>query len=250
MNSSNVSDQSKQAFSLSKLLILAAVCVSIIGLILLGNWQLRRLDWKLALIERIESRVSAIATLAPKPADWPNITRKADEYRHVTLQGQFLHDKETLVWALTEKGNGYWVVTPLLTPNTEIVLINRGFVPIDAANPSKRAAGQINGNITVTGLLRINEPNGITLRKNKPADEYWYSRDIVAIAQARSLKNVAPYFIDADNTENPGGLPIGGLTKIDFRNAHLVYALTWYALAILLAVMSLRVIRLENRNDV
>lgn len=244
-----MSEQSKQAFNLPKLLILGAVSLSIIGLILLGNWQLRRLDWKLALIERIESRVSAAATIAPKINDWPSITRKADEYRHITIQGRFLHDKEALVWALTEHGNGYWVITPLLTPDSEIVLINRGYVPIEAADTATRESGQINGNITVTGLLRINEPDGITLRKNEPSAEHWYSRDIFAIAQTRELKNVAPYFVDADDTKNPGGLPVGGLTIIDFRNTHLIYAISWYALAILLAAMTLRVLWLERRSQ-
>ncbi|HIL91810.1 MAG TPA: SURF1 family protein [Cycloclasticus sp.] len=224
------------------------IVLSIIGLILLGNWQLNRLDWKLALIERIENRVSATAVTAPSKEHWPTINREKDEYRHVSVHGKFLHEKETLVWAITEHGNGYWVLTPLITANQETVLINRGYVPIDAANPSKRLAGQIKGDVTIVGLLRIDEPNGIPLRDNKPSAEHWYSRDIAAIAQARSLKNVAPYFIDADNADNPSGLPIGGLTLVNHRNSHLLYALTWYGLALLLAIMTVRVIRLERKK--
>jgi surfeit locus 1 family protein len=226
-----------------------AIVLSIIGLILLGNWQLNRLDWKLALIERVENRVSTTAVIAPSKEQWPSISREKDEYRHVSVQGQFLHEKETLVWAITEHGNGYWVLTPLVTANQETLLINRGFVPIYAANPSTRLAGQIKGYVTVTGLLRINEPKGIPLRDNDPAAEHWYSRDITAIAHARQLKNTAPYFIDADNTKNPSGLPIGGLTIINHRNSHLLYALTWYALALLLAIMSIYVIRLERKGS-
>jgi len=50
------------------------------------------------------------------------------------------------------------------------------------------------------------------------------------------LSEVAPFFIDADATANPGGYPVGGLTVVDFSNNHLVYALTWFALAVLSAV--------------
>ena len=53
------------------------------------------------------------------------------------------------------------------------------------------------------------------------------------LAQARKLGAVAPYFIDADATPNPGGAPLGGLTVVSFRNAHLAYAATWFALAAL-----------------
>ena len=58
---------------------------------------------------------------------------------------------------------------------------------------------------------------------------------MAAIAAARDLTGVAPYFVDADATPNPGGLPVGGLTVIAFPNNHLVYAITWYGMALMLA---------------
>ncbi|HVX81743.1 MAG TPA: SURF1 family cytochrome oxidase biogenesis protein, partial [Devosiaceae bacterium] len=97
-----------------------------------------------------------------------------------------------------------------------------------------RQAGQIAGETQVTGLLRISEPGGGFLRANDPAADRWYSRDVAAIARARGLGTVAPYFVDADATPNAGGLPVGGLTVIRFPNNHLLYALTWFALAALL----------------
>ena len=230
------------------MLILGAIVIAILGLILLGNWQFRRLDWKLALIERVEGRAFASPIAAPTAAAWSGINRETEEYRRVVINGRFLHQRETLVWALTERGNGYWVLTPLLTPAGETVLINRGYVPVAAAKPAQRGAGLIDGEVSVTGLLRISEPGGIPLRDNDPAAERWYSRDVGAIARARKLTNAVPYFIDADDTANPGGLPIGGLTRLSYRNTYLVYALTWYGLALLLAALTLRVICLERRG--
>ncbi|PCJ84692.1 MAG: hypothetical protein COA54_13020 [Thiotrichaceae bacterium] len=228
-------------------LILTVIAVVISGLVLLGNWQLSRLDWKLALIDRIESRVFATPVAAPTMDNWSGISQESDEYRHVYIHGYFQHERETLVWALTEYGNGYWVLTPIKTTTGETVLINRGYVSVENADSVLRSAGQIEGEVLVTGLLRINEPDGIALRKNDPLAEHWYSRDVNAIAQARQLNNVAPYFIDADNSVNPGGLPIGGLTRIEFRNVHFIYAVTWYGMALILAVMTLRVVWLERR---
>ncbi|MBW8728093.1 MAG: hypothetical protein JF625_23485, partial [Inquilinus limosus] len=75
----------------------------------------------------------------------------------------------------------------------------------------------------------------------------WYSRDVAAIAASRGLTDVAPYFIDADATPNPGGLPIGGLTVIAFPNSHLVYAVTWFGLAGLLAFGVGYAVRSERR---
>jgi surfeit locus 1 family protein len=134
----------------------------------------------------------------------------------------------TLVDALTERGGGFWVIAPLRTADG-VVLINRGFVPRERGRSFSVSAGVP---ATVTGLLRITEPDGRFLRPNAPAQDRWFSRDIGAIARARGLGQVAPFFVDADAAPNPGGYPIGGLTVVKFRNAHLVYALTWFGLAI------------------
>jgi surfeit locus 1 family protein len=133
---------------------------------------------------------------------------------------------------VTERGAGFWVLTPLILADDTAVIVNRGFVPADRRDPAARVASELAaGPVAVTGLLRISEPGGAFLRSNDPAGDRWFSRDVAAIAAAKGITDVAPYFIDADATPNPGGLPIGGLTVVTFRNTHLVYALTWYALA-------------------
>ena len=153
--------------------------------------------------------------------------------------------------ASTELGPGYWVLTPLQILDGTLVLVNRGFVPTGRRDPATRKAGEIAGEATVTGLLRITELGGTLLRSNDPLSGRWYSRDVAAIAAARGLTDVAPYFIDADAAANAtsGGSdsPVGGLTVITFHNNHLIYAITWYALALMLAGGTAYVIRQEWR---
>jgi surfeit locus 1 family protein len=95
--------------------------------------------------------------------------------------------------------------------------------------------------------MRITEPKGSLLQSNEPASGRWYSRDVAAIAAEKHVADAAEYFIDADNTPNPGGLPIGGLTRIVFANNHLVYAITWFGLALMVAGLLAFVIRSEVR---
>jgi len=196
-------------------------------------WQIERLGWKLDLIAAVDARVKAPPSALPPPADWAAMNATDDEYRHVQVHGTLLHC-ETLVQALTELGGGYWVMTPLQTVDG-IVLINRGFVPSDRRDPATRAA-QPGGPVTVTGLLRMSEPGGGFLRPNDPKDGRWYSRDVQAIANACGLAKVAPFFIDAEASPANAGPPFGGMTVVAFRNAHLSYAVTWFALALLSAV--------------
>jgi len=212
----------------------------------LGTWQVERRVWKLALIDRVEARIHAEPVPAPGPEEWPGLTAASAEYRRVRLTGRFAHDRATLVQALSERGAGFWVLVPLVTDRGFTVLVNRGFVPTEARERSARAAGEPEGEVTLTGLLRLSEPGGGFLRRNDPAADRWYSRDVAAIATARGIDGpteVAPYFVDADAAPNPGGLPMGGLTVVAFHNNHLVYALTWYALALMTAGALIFVLR-------
>ncbi|KAB2700535.1 SURF1 family protein [Ochrobactrum sp. Kaboul] len=214
----------------------------------LGIWQIERLQWKLDLIARVDARVHAEPVAAPGKDDWANINQKDDEYRHVTITGTYLNDKEVLVRALTERGAGYWVLTPLRSTDGSLTYINRGFVPSDKRDLSTRQETQIAGETTVTGLLRMPEPDGFFLRPNDPAKNSWNSRDVAAFAAKENLGTVAPYFIDADAKSNPGNQPVGGLTVVSFRNSHLSYAVTWFALAAMVAGAAVFVWRYERKS--
>jgi surfeit locus 1 family protein len=213
------------------------VIIAIVLLTSLGVWQVQRLAWKNDLIARVNARVNAPAVAAP-PASTP-VNAKDDEYRHVTVTGRFLNAAEAQVYTVSAYGGGYWVMTPLRRDDGGIVFINRGFVPIDKQAPKTRTVGNTDADVTVTGLLRMPEVKGwLFSQANDPTHDRWYRRDIAAIATARHLGPVAPYFIDADATPNPGGWPKGGLTVIHFPNSHLMYAITWFAMALGLAGVS------------
>jgi surfeit locus 1 family protein len=213
---------------------LAAVSLLATALFLgLGVWQVERRASKLALIEAVAERVDAPPVLAPPPAQWPSVRPEHDAYRHVTIRGRYLDDRETLVQALTEDGAGFWVMTPLRSDGGAVVLVNRGFVPSERKEQSTRRSGLVKGEASVVGLLRMSEPKGGFLRSNQPAQDRWFSRDVDAIVRACGLGHAAPYFIDADAAPNAGGWPRGGMTVVAFPNNHLVYSITWFGLAML-----------------
>ena len=203
----------------------ATLWIGAVALLLaLGTWQVQRRSWKLDLIHRVETRLAA----APVPA--PRSAGPDDAYLRVRASGNYMVGRDSFVQAVTERGPGWWVLTPLMTRDTTI-LVNRGFVERRAATSPPPV-----GDVTVQGLLRPSEPGGGFLRSNVPHLDRWYSRDVAAIAKRRGLGQTAPYFIDADaqHSARPGD-PIGGLTVVRFTNPHLAYAITWYMLAIMTA---------------
>lgn len=215
-----------------------AACLTA-GFVLLGNWQVRRLHWKLALIHDITTRVHAAPVPAPGPSSWPRIEAGHLQYLHVLLKGQFLAGKHTLVHGTSAKGYGYWLMAPFRTDRGFVVLVNRGYVPPDlVGTPAYAETRAPAGTVALTGLLRLTEPHGGFLRPNHPDANQWYSRDVAAIARADDLPaaHVAPYFVDADAGANPHEWPAGGLTKIHFDNPHLGYAITWYLMALATAL--------------
>ncbi|MEX2128323.1 MAG: SURF1 family protein [Xanthobacteraceae bacterium] len=224
---------------LALLAILTALGIAI--LLGLGFWQLERLAWKQNLIARVEARTKAPVTPLPPESEWQDVNAERDEYRRVSASGTLRHDKEVHVYTVVSEqrgryaGPGYWVLTPLQLPSGGVVIVNRGFVPVDRKDPATRRLGQVEGRVTVTGLQRMPEQTNFFTPENDPARNAWYRRDPGEIARALKLDRAAPFTIDADATPNPGGLPQGGDTRVNFPNNHLQYAITWFGLVLALA---------------
>lgn len=206
---------------------IASVGLALLAALLLvglGGWQVQRLVWKRALIERVETRLAAAPVALPPRPDWPRLAADG-EYSRLRLSGRWLAGRPAFVQAVTAIGPGWWVMSALRTPEGTIV-VNRGFVPSDRRAEVPAATGHA----TVTGLLRRSEPQGAFLRRNDPGQDRWYSRDVTAIARARGWDDPAPFFIDA-GASGGGGWPRGGMTVVRFPNNHLIYAITWFSLA-------------------
>ncbi|HEU4709469.1 MAG TPA: SURF1 family protein [Methylophilaceae bacterium] len=240
--------------STAALIVLAVVAALFFaGFAALGTWQVKRLSWKLDLIARVEQRAYSAPEPLPAVSRWPQVTAASDEYRHVRLKGSYLYDLTLKVRATTQLGSGYWLLTPLQLADGGIVFINRGFITPEGQDTGQQAGPADTAQpVVVTGLLRMSEPGGGFLRKNDPAHGRWYSRDIQAMANIRKLAHVAPFFVDADagtagTAKTGNGYPVGGLTVLHFHNNHLVYAITWYALALMVAGGAWWVVRDERR---
>ena len=230
-------------------LVLAAL--AFVTLISLGNWQVRRLHWKEALLASVEQQLQAPPiTLAEAEA----LPRSEIEYRPITVTGRFEHDRERHFFATYQGQSGYYVYTPLRLADGRAIFVNRGFVPFDMKDAATRQEGQVTGTVTVTGLARdrLDEKPSFAVPENDIAQNIFYWKDIDAMARSTGLSagEVVPFFVDAGDAPNPGGLPVGGVTRISFPNDHLQYAITWYGLAATLAIIvGLLAYRGWRKND-
>jgi surfeit locus 1 family protein len=220
------------------LLALAGLAV----LIGLGTWQMSRKAWKEGLLAQIAERARAEPiALADALRRWHETGDV--EYLHVRVAGRFRHDAEAHVFAIDERlGPGFHVYTPLETPNGQLMLVNRGFVPDRLKDAALRPQGQTPGEVLVTGLARRPQPPAWFTPASRPDRNMFYWPDFAGMVsalpgsrQGGPPQRVVPFFLEADvQPANPGGLPKGGVTRLALPNRHLEYALTWYGLALTL----------------
>lgn len=215
-------------------------------LIGLGTWQIERLRWKEDLIA---GRAGAIA--AP-PVELPRTLEAARplEFHRVQVRGQFVYEHEIPVHAIERQRGaaGYLVVTPLRLGDGTVVLVERGWVPTEKRDAATRSGGNPPGEVSVDGLLRMApaEKPGWFIPANDPGRGEWFWIDLPALTRTDSLPESLPFYVEAGPAPNPGGLPVGGQANTDLPNDHLQYAITWYALALALAVIYLILLRRER----
>ncbi len=214
-------------------------------LIALGVWQLERLAWKEALIARADRNLAAPPlTLDAALA----LGAEGAQYRHVVLEGRFDHAKESYVFTTGAEGVPvYHVVTPFVLGGGRVLMVDRGMIPLTLRDPATRRAGQVDGERRVTGVWRIPDPVGAFTPKPDPIKHVWYARDVESMAKADGLVLAAPVIVEAGAAPNPGGWPKGGQTVVQFRNEHLQYAITWFALAAVLFAVYLAYHRSKGR---
>ncbi len=207
----------------------------------LGFWQLRRLEWKEALIARIETRARTEPAALPKRSEWAGLRDEDYDYRHVTAEGLFDLAKSALVFSQAPAGAsgqepGFFVLTPLRLAQDGVLLVNRGFVA-----QSKAASGAWRkepvGRVTITGWLRPPQKRNAFTPADDPDKGLWYTADPVKIAGALGLADAAPFMLRQESIAEGDGLFRDAPDVADIANNHLSYAVTWFGLAAALAII-------------
>jgi surfeit locus 1 family protein len=210
-----------------------AAIIGVVLLLGLGSWQMVRLDWKTDLIAERTAQLEAPPIVLPTD----NADLLAVMWAPVKLTGRFLHDQEIFLAARSQRGNvGSHVLTPFVRDAGPTVLVNRGWVPEERRDPARRAAAQLEGTVSVVGLVTPGAGRNFFTPDNDPASSFWLSVDYAAMGTAVG-RDLQPVVIDAGATPNEGGFPLGAQTRLDIPNDHLQYAITWYLLALTLVAV-------------
>ncbi|MBE0412905.1 SURF1 family protein [Yoonia sp.] len=222
--------------------ILFPILLGIAGcgvLISLGTWQVQRLAWKEDIIGAINARLSAPPIPLPLSP-----TEDDDEYRRVTVSGTPLGQELHVLTSGTQAGTGYRVISRFATDDGPVILLDQGLITLDA-----KEAAPLTRPMQVTGTLLWPDDQTASTPSPDLGKNIWFARHVEAMADALDtvpVMVVATHTTPADPRITP--LPIN---TADIKNDHLEYAITWFSLALVWAIMSLFLIfRMTRPKDV
>lgn len=189
--------------------------ITVVAFVNLGFWQLRRHDEKVAL----RDAVTAAEALAPAPIE----EVPAGSYRRVVATGTFDGSLQTKVLRSQEGVSGYHVLTPFVLVDGRAVLVDRGWIPLDAEPPGPFA--------------RLTEIEGILW----PAEEGTAIPDALTPAVRRIDPEIQSAFTDYEFLDEyllltghryePAELPVLPEAPGVSLGPHLAYAGQWFLFA-------------------
>ncbi|GAA5975168.1 hypothetical protein JCM5350_000166 [Sporobolomyces pararoseus] len=214
----------------------------------LGAWQIKRLKWKVDLIDQLDKKLHQEPVGLPARIDPAAIPEFA--WRKVYVTGTFDHANSIVLGPKTRDGQiGYHVITPLVRGDgKDTIMVNRGFVKREVKDAKDRPASLTNEKVEIVGMLRDQEPPNSFTPKNDPARSQWVFSDIVEMAKHTGAE---PVLVDQIYDDHPGkaevylrqGIPVGRNASIELRNMHATYAATWFSLSLATSFMAWRLLR-------
>jgi len=214
-----------------------AALISLAILLGLGTWQLQRRAEKHELLAQIEQRQS----MPPAPVEVILPVGDYAIFRPATAMGVFLNASESYV--IESRANtgptrpGYRVLTPFRLSGGDIIIVDRGWVPADQKAQDTRKQGQVEGQTEIEGSFRKPASGSSFTPPPDLKARTFYARSTLDIARQDALTLRTALVFEATSRAEGGPEPLPTAVKIP--DNHLNYALTWYALAVVLIAVYL-----------
>lgn len=212
-----------------------AALLAILILCTLGGWQIQRLQWKTALLAQLDQ---AYNNPTPPLFTSTDITAAAaHDFAAARLRGKFIGNHYLLLGIRTWQGQaGYHLLAPFRLTDGGIVLINRGWVPLQFS-PAMTAAPH--GTQTIRGILHRPDHANPFVPANDPAQNRWYRWDLPAMAQTLGVSDLTPLvlYVQSDNASPNQPPPVAAALHWTLPNNHLSYAIFWFGMAGVLAII-------------
>lgn len=203
----------------------------------LGFWQLDRLERKEGELAKIDARIAA----DPVPVG-QSLSRANDNYRGVTVSGRPTGEELHVLVSGTAAGTGFRVISKFQTEGGTHILMDLGLLPLDG----KGALPLTEPTQIVGNLIWPDDRNSSTPEPDLPANT-WFARDVAQMSQHLETLPIM-IVVRTSTAQDPRITPLP-INTANIKNDHLEYAITWFLLALVWAVMSLVLIHRTRKKD-
>jgi surfeit locus 1 family protein len=215
---------------------------SVIGIAILcglGVWQVFRMGEKQALLADIAARAKAppisLADALKRQEQGADI-----EFTVVKTKGVFDHTHELHKLSTFEGAPGWEIVTPLKSEEGVSALVDRGVVPDVLRDGAKRNETRIPTEFTA--VVRVhNGGQGYFDPENQDDKNLWHWWDVPEMLAAANIPadvKVAPFVLQVLPSGDAKTFPRPLPPQVNLRNDHMQYIITWFSLALILAVIA------------
>lgn len=194
----------------------------------LGIWQVQRMYEKRGQLDEMTAGISVPAVPVPAQLD-----PEKDRYRPVTAEGRFTGETLYVLSGKPMIGAGVQVVSVLEMADGRRLLVDRGFLPDDDKHKQLTVR-----EVKITGNLMWPRDSNEYTPPPDPKSGLWFGRDAAAMA---ALLKTEPTFIVAREPTGDGieAMPVD---TSSIPNDHWGYAITWFLLAAVWAVMTVALV--------
>ena len=204
-------------------------------LISLGLWQVERLAWKEDVLVGISARLAA----APAPLT-TEVSESTNEYTRVTVSGTPTGEELHVLVSGTEAGTGYRVISKMQTP-LGAVLVDQGLLAIE-----NKAAAPMIAPMEITGTLIWPDDQNSSTPDPDIAANIWFARNVDTMSVA--LDTLPLMIVSTTSTPADPRLTALPVNTATIKNDHFEYAVTWFLLALVWAIMSFYLILRTTRQ--
>lgn len=205
-----------------------ATLVCLIILCGLGTWQIFRLAEKNKLITKLEARLAALPIDLNEALE---IKAKGEDIEYLKVEFIGLVNWPHALNKITSINGkpGWQIIVPVTSADGVAVLVDAG------ASPERISSSAQVQNATVQGVIRLHSKGrGFFDNDNDEISNTWFWWDVpemLAAAGTPTDAKVATFIIQKTISSDSEKFATPQKPKVELKNNHLGYAITWFGLA-------------------